>query len=139
VTFLASWDVWNHGVPPIELHGEAGSLDVPDPNFFGGDLQIARGRTDWQAIGTKSRVFGAANWPRDKPKDANYRGLGLADMARGIRDRRPHRANGDVGLHVLAVMAGILSAADKRRVVKIAPTCERPPPLDEAEAAGLLK
>ena len=42
---------------------------------------------------------------------ANYRGLGLADMARGIADRRPHRANGDLGLHVLAVMEGILEAA----------------------------
>ena len=26
VTFLASWDVWRHGVPPIELYGETGSL-----------------------------------------------------------------------------------------------------------------
>ena len=26
VTFLASWDVWKHGVPPIELHGQKASL-----------------------------------------------------------------------------------------------------------------
>ena len=44
VTFLASWDVWRHGVPPIELHGQTGSLRVPDPNWFGGDPEIALGR-----------------------------------------------------------------------------------------------
>ena len=45
VTFLASWDVWKHGIPPIELHGQTASLRLPDPNWFGGDLKIARGRT----------------------------------------------------------------------------------------------
>jgi predicted dehydrogenase len=139
VTFLASWDVWKHGVPPIELHGETGSLRLPDPNWFGGDLKIALGREDWQIIETQGRTFGAANWPRDNPKQANYRGLGLADMARGILDRRPHRANGEIGLHVLAVMAGLVTAATERRVVTIEQTCERPLPLGEREAAELLK
>ena len=139
VTFLASWDVWRHGVPPIELYGETGSLGVPDPNWFGGDLKIARGREDWQIIETQGRTFGAANWPRDKPKTANYRGLGLADMARGILDRRPHRANGEIGLHVLAVMAGLLTAATERRAVTIDQACERPAPLGEREATELLK
>ena len=111
VTFLASWDVWKHGVPPIELHGETGSLRLPDPNWFGGDLQIARGRGDWRVIETHGRTFGAANWPREKPKHANYRGFGLADMARGIVDQRPHRANGDVALHVLGGDGG---PADRR-------------------------
>ena len=55
------------------------------------------------------------NWPKTGPKFANDRGLGLADMARAIVDRRPHRANGDVALHVLAVMAGILEAATAGR------------------------
>ena len=139
VTFLASWDVWKHGVPPIELHGETGSLRVPDPNWFGGDLKIARRREDWQIIETQGRTFGVANRPRDKPIHANYRGLGLADMARGILDRRPHRANGEIGLHVLAVMAGLVTAATERRLVTIEQACERPPPLGEREATELLR
>eukprot|EP01037_Dinobryon_pediforme_P035650 gene35650-42151_t len=65
VTFLASWDVWKHGVQPIELHGETASLRVPDPNWFGGTLQIAEGREDWRPIGTEMLPFGALNWPRD--------------------------------------------------------------------------
>src|SRR5208282_2408597 len=66
VTFLASWDVWRHGVQPIELHGEKASLGVPDPNWFGGDVQIARERADWISIATGDRVFGKPNWPSDK-------------------------------------------------------------------------
>jgi predicted dehydrogenase len=139
VTLLMSWDVWRHGVLPLELHGETGSLRLPDPNWFGGELHIARGRFDWSAIETQSLTFGRANWPADKPEHANYRGLGLADMARGIEDKRPHRANGEIGLHVLAIMEGILDAATERRRVLIEPSCERPAPLLEDEAAGLLK
>jgi predicted dehydrogenase len=139
VTFLASWDVWKHGVPPIELHGQTGSLRAPDPNWFGGDLHIAEGRGEWTAIETGRRRFGGANWPRDKPQVANYRGIGLAELARGIKDDRPHRANGDVGLHVVAVMAGILEAANKGRRIAIKESCERPAYLDEQEAAGLLR
>ena len=42
VTFMASWDVWKHGVPPIELHGQLASLRLPDPNWFGGELADRR-------------------------------------------------------------------------------------------------
>jgi len=139
VTFLASWDVWKHGVPPIELHGQKASLRLPDPNWFGGDLLIAGEGEDWRTIHTDDKTFGAKNWPKAAPKFANDRGLGLADMAQAIIDRRPHRANGDVALHVLAVMAGILEAAAEGRRAAISPTCERPAPLGEADAKMLLK
>jgi predicted dehydrogenase len=138
ITFLASWDVWNHGVLPIELFGETGSMRVPDPNWFGGDIAVSSGRRDWTAIRTTQQRFGEPNWPADKPLHANYRGLGLADMARAIQDKRPHRANGDLALHVLAIMAGILEAATERRHVKIAHRCDRPTALGESEANALL-
>lgn len=139
VTFLASWEVWRHGAPPLELHGEAASLRAPDPNWFGGELLVARRGADWAPIATGARAFGKPNWPLDAPRVANYRGLGLADMARGIVDDRPHRANGEVGLHVLAIMEAILEAASDGRGRTIAQSCERPAPLDEAEARLLLK
>jgi predicted dehydrogenase len=139
VTFMASWDVWKHGVPPIELHGQLASLRLPDPNWFGGDLLVAGKDQDWRAIRTDEKIFGVKNWPVASPKFANNRGLGLADMARAIIDRRPHRANSEIGLHVLSVMAGILEAATEGRRVLILHSCERPAPLREQEAKGLLK
>jgi predicted dehydrogenase len=139
VTFLASWDVWKHSLPPIELHGQKASLRLPDPNWFGGNLLIAGKDEDWRRIRTDSKTFGKKNWPVTGPKFANHRGLGLADMARAIVDQRPHRANGDIALHVLAVMAGILEAATEGRRVAITPPCERPSRLGQADAKGLLK
>ena len=138
VTFLASWDVWQHGMLPIELHGTIGSLRVPDPNWFGGEVELAEGRAAWSSIDTRSRRLGRANWPSKEPIHANYRGLGLADMARGILDHRPHRANGDLALHVLAVMTGILVAARDGKQVVVDPGCERPAAFDAADAESLL-
>ena len=137
IAYVTSWDVWKHSVKPIEMHGEKGSLRVPDPNFFGGPVMVAHQRGDWQNSPAPG-PFGVLNWPKDKPVNANYRGLGLADMARGIIDKRPHRANGDVALHVLAVMEGLLTAASEARRTVIARSCERPAALAEAEALGLL-
>jgi predicted dehydrogenase len=139
VTFLASWDVWKHSVPPIELHGQKASLRLPDPNWFGGDLLIAGQNEEWRKILTDGKTFGAKNWPVTAPKFANDRGLGLADMARAIVDDRPHRASGTIALHVLAVMTGILEAATEGRRTAISPSSERPAPLGEVDARMLLK
>ncbi len=125
VTFLASWDVWKHSMPPIELHGQKASLRLPDPNWFGGDVLIAGKDEDWRTIPTDGKTFVKKNWPATGPRFANDRGLGLAEMARAIIDSRPHRASGDLALHVLAVMASILEAATEGRRVAIAPACER--------------
>ena len=121
VTFMASWDVWKHSVPPIELHGQKASLRLPDPNWFGGDLLIAGQRRRLADDTHRRQNLRRKELAKAAPKFANDRGLGLADMARAIIDRRPHRANGDVALHVLAVMAGILEAAAEGRRVAISP------------------
>jgi predicted dehydrogenase len=138
-TFLASWDVWKHSLPPIELHGEIASLRLPDPNWFGGRVEIAQGRDGWRAISARGEPFSALNWPLSKPLYANYRGLGLADMARAINENRLHRADGALALHALAVMIGILDAAAQGRKVDITAPCERPRPLEAREARSLLK
>lgn len=137
-TFLASWDVWKHGMTPIEIHGTEASIRVPDPNFFSGTIEIGRNRTDdWELTETTDGVFGAYNWPVDEPSRANYRGLGLADMAASIAEGRPHRASGHVGLHTVAVMLGILESAEIGKSVEIGHQCERPAPLTEEQAKAL--
>ena len=137
--FLASWDVWRHSLPPIELHGETASLSLPDPNWFGGRVRIAEGRANWRTLRSGGGApFARANWPTDAPRAENNRGLGLADMARAILDRRSHRANGEVALHVLAVMTGILDSAEQGTKLRVSVSCERPAPLSAKEAQSLL-
>ncbi|WP_181704270.1 Gfo/Idh/MocA family protein [Chthonobacter albigriseus] len=137
VVFLASWDVWAHGQLPIELHGTRASIRVPDPNFFGGVISVAEPAGDWTAIDVGGETLGRVNWPAAEPRLANYRGVGIADLAAGLREGRPHRASGDLALHTLAVMLGTLEAATEGRVVEVAETCVQPAVLTEEDAAAL--
>jgi predicted dehydrogenase len=138
VAFLASWDVWNHGMRPIELHGTAASLRVPDPDFFGGDVELSRGRDGWERFDTRDLPLGRINYPAREAHLANYRGVGLADMAFAIATGRPHRCSGRFALHALAVMAGILEAATEGHVVDITIASEPPAPFGRADAAELM-
>lgn len=115
-----SFDVAAHKHVPLELYGTEASLIVPDPNFFGGDVEIRkRGRDEtW----TKVEVT-------QPYADGNYRSLGVADMAQGILDNRPHRANGDLALHVLEVMEAFATASAEGRTVDIKTPVQRPEPL----------
>lgn len=119
VTFLASWDVLAHGHVPIELHGTGASIRVPDPNFFGGPVLLGDGSGTWRTVDTVDRPYGAPNWPAADPVHANWRGLGLADMAAAIAEDRPHRANGALALHTLRVLLATLEAAETGRVLTL--------------------
>jgi hypothetical protein len=37
-----SFDVWAAQLPSIEVYGAAGTLSVPDPNYFAGDVRLFR-------------------------------------------------------------------------------------------------
>ena len=106
IAFLASWDAWNHGMRPIELYGERASLRVPDPDFFGGDVELSEGGQPWRRLDTAELPFGGINYPSAEPRLANHRALGLADMADAILSSRQHRCSGRFALHALAVMTG---------------------------------
>lgn len=138
LSFLASWDVWKHGMRPIELHGTKASLRVPDPDFFGGYVELSTGGAEWRPFDTAAMPLGAINYPADHPRLANYRGIGLADMARAIETGRPHRCSGRFALHALAVMNGILESAGSGQPVEIAIPTDRPAPFGAADAAELL-
>lgn len=128
INVTLSFDVPKHAHLPYELYGTEASLIVPDPNFFGGEVKIAKPRAEsWDQV------------PVTLPyADANYRSLGVADMAHAILDGRPHRASGDLALHVLEVMEAFQVAADEERIVDIKTTVERPAPMSESLKDGKL-
>jgi predicted dehydrogenase len=135
ITLTLSWDVWAHGHPPVELYGLEGSLRLPSPIFFGGTVEFAVGTTPWHDEPSDSAAFGKPNYPADEPVHANYRVLGIADMAAAIRDGRPHRASGELGLHVLEVLFAILDASRDGKIIVIEGG-EQPVLLSEREAAS---
>ncbi|GAB3398526.1 Gfo/Idh/MocA family oxidoreductase [Humibacter soli] len=117
-TLTVSFDVWKSRAPLFEVFGTQGTLAVPDPNRFDGDVEIAPAATrEWETVPT------SAGWAD------SGRGFGLADMARAIETDRPHRASGELAFHVLEVMDSILRAAADHAVIEIASTVERPAPV----------
>jgi predicted dehydrogenase len=130
VSLTASWDVWKHMRLPFEIYGSEGSMLVPDPNFFGDAPQIAERDSAWQELDISAHPFGIPNRIlRSGTQVADYRIIGLLDMAAALRQGRAHRANGDLALHVLEVLDAFERSSVEGRHVMIETPCERPEPL----------
>jgi predicted dehydrogenase len=138
VTFGASWDVYRHSNQPIELHGTAGSLRLPDPDNFGGIIGVSQDGAPWVEMDMAAQIFGAANWPVEAPDRANYRMLGVADLAQSLSDRRTPRASGELALHVLEMMEAILEASETATVRSISSSVPKPRVLTPEDARRLL-
>ena len=105
------------GRTQFEVAGVDGTLVVPDPNTFDGDLLIHRGGDEIDTVpstGTKST-----------------RGTGVAELAQAIRADRPERASGEQAFHVLDVMVSTIESAERRVPVEVASTVTIAPPLPE--------
>ena len=123
---ITTFDTQASGLPRIELYGEAGTLNLPDPNTFGGPLQVRTHADDsWKDLPLR---FGHAG---------NSRGIGPADMVVSTVEEEQHRANGEVALHVLEIMESIHVASETGRHVELSTRCERPRPLPEGVYAGV--
>jgi predicted dehydrogenase len=113
-TLVMSFEAVATTAANLEVHGDRGSLVVPDPNRFAGDVRL--------------RGLGAGDWVT-LPVGAGYedagRGVGLADLA-ATRDGDQPRAGGVLALHVLDVLESVLESAAAGRRVLLGSRCERP-------------
>lgn len=124
ITVVTSFDVWKHSNHCIEIHGETGSIQVPDPNCFGGPVRLFKaGDEDWKDVELSHGY------------NENMRSIGAADMAAAIDAGRLNRCSGQLAYHVLDVMHAFLDSSAQNRIIEIESTCERPPmlPVDLAE------
>jgi predicted dehydrogenase len=100
----------------LEIGGTEATLALPDPNTFGGPLLVRSPRDDeWRELPIEGTEAG--------------RGIGVVDMARGLRSGVPHRASGELGMHVLEVMSAISRSAVEGSFQKVTSAVEKPEPL----------
>jgi hypothetical protein len=64
--------------------------------------------------------------------------VGVLDMACAIAQGRPHRANGDLALHVLEVMEGLERSSIEGRQLRMETFCERPDPVPPGEGEDVF-
>jgi predicted dehydrogenase len=89
------------------VHGTEGALSLPDANQFEGELRVFNGGGDWQAVPYASRGR------------QETRGYGLHEMLEAVREERPHRASGELGLHVLEAATAVLRSAEEGRTIDV--------------------
>lgn len=110
----------------FEVLGTEGTIIVPDPNSFDGEVKITRGASisadfditqEWEELAVD-------------PVDVG-RGLGVLNMARAIRAGEPHIATGELGYHVLDAIISIDEAMASGQPVTVESSIEEVPFVSE--------
>ncbi len=146
-TIITSFDLYDTAHSVLTIYGTEGSLQLPDPNTFGGTVSLLQPA----ALASRRDPLSVGRTPNDtadpgrdeKPRweeiplthdyTDNSRGLGVADLARAIRDGQPARAGGDLAYHVVDVMHATLESSEQGRHITIDSTLERPEPLPASD------
>jgi predicted dehydrogenase len=97
----------------VEITGTEGTMIIPDPNTFTGEIKITRtpalsalrDEPTWEIVPATGVLSG--------------RGTGVLDMARSIRSGSRPLASGDLGYHVLDALMAIDEAVESRRMVEV--------------------
>jgi predicted dehydrogenase len=119
-TIMTSFDLFDTERYRLVVYGSEGTLRLPDPNTFGGPLQLLRGGSEeWEDL------------PLTHPWTENNRGLGVSDMARALREGGTGRASGDLAAHVLDVMYATIESSAEERHIHLQTTATRPEPMPE--------
>ena len=118
---VMSFDTFHpKGPGGIFLQGTEGGLVVGDPNHYRKNPVLLRqGEREGREM-----PFTHAD---------NERMIGVVDMVDAIENNRPHRASGEMALHVLEVMCAFQRSSESGRAVEIESRVNRP----EALAPGL--
>lgn len=128
-TFINSFDIWKSKTPFIEIYGEKGSLVFPDsPGLYNGEVLISRlGDPQWHS------------YPILNEYGKFTRGIGIADMVRGILTDTPHRASMELAYHVTDVMLSFEESAEEGITKMISSKCNKPEGLWTTEDSILWK
>jgi predicted dehydrogenase len=113
--FLMTSDVYDTGLPHIEIYGTEGSLRCIDPNNFPGAIYVRRPDGD-KLIEVECK----------HGYNQNSRGIGVADMAVAIKNGRPNRASGEMACHVVDVINAVHESAEVGKRLDMVTTCDQP-------------
>ncbi|MGX9884631.1 Gfo/Idh/MocA family protein [Streptomyces sp. NPDC002276] len=122
-TTQMSFDVWDTDLPAMEIYGTEGTLSLPNPNHFDGDVRLRRhGDAEWTVLEPAVELFGAVG-----TREQARRGLGVRDLATAV-EGGPHRANASFAFHVLEALCAVEDSSRSGRTVRLESSCERPEP-----------
>ncbi len=119
VSLLTSFDIYSSKQTNIEIYGTKGTLYVPDPNWFGGDIVFFNGETG------KSEEY-----PLAFGFSENSRCLGLADLAKSLEGGCASRTTYKQTFHVLEAMMSVMKSTETGMPVTLSSHFEREAPME---------
>ncbi len=147
IQLTLSFDVIAHQRNHIELYGTKGSIIVPDPNMFGGSPLVCTNSDtgEWIEHKTEDMPLGKINIreeslrANEESTRANYRGVGLSEMAYSIEHKKLNRCNGELSLHVLDIIQTTMVAANSGETLDIKTSCNVPSFFNIEDISAIMK
>lgn len=126
-TIFTTFDVFYDKQARLEIYGTQGTLRVPDPNGFGGTIELLR---------PEEGQF--KEMPLLFDYKENSRGLGLADMAKAMQTGREIRADYKQTLHVLEILTSFSKSSEMHRMVELETHYEMHQMMNHNPVRGIL-
>jgi predicted dehydrogenase len=120
-TLVASYDIWDHDLPAIEIYGTEGMLSLPHPNWADGDVTLKLHDEERRTLLPVIPMVQAE--AREK-----VRGLGVVDLVASLNGA-PHRSDGRLGYHTLEIIEAMQRSSDDGQWVEIESEVPRPDPV----------
>ncbi len=131
-----SWDGNSAADAGVEIVGTEGTIVVPNPDCFGGKTDaIKYKRTEKRELNGYDPEW--AQLPVLFSHSGNCRGLGVAEMAAGLRMGRRSRLNGEMARHVLEILLAL--ANPDKNFVEIQSRFVPMPAMDFSTLPGMLR
>jgi predicted dehydrogenase len=126
-TITTSYAAWSASSDSVKLFGSDATLVLPPANHLGGAIWIQNARhASWHRVPVRHGRTGQRRWWA----------IGVAEMASALRAGESHRASGELGLHVLEVLDGLLASALDGSARSMRNLPPRPHPLPPANGSG---
>ena len=107
-TIFTTFDVHYKNSARLQIYGSEGTLIVPDPNNFGGPIQLLR---------PEDGEF--KDMPLMFDYSENSRALGLADMAKALQTGRNYRASYKQTYHVLEILTSFEKSSKEGKYLSL--------------------
>ena len=133
-----SFDVWHSRLPYMEIFGTKGMIRLPQPNMFGGKLELVRGEKVMESVNrytdmVERRNAAAMDAVEELVEEVplvyegwfNMRGVGIAEMAVAINNGTENALNARFVRHFEEALMGMEESARTGEQYIMKTTCER--------------
>jgi len=143
---VTTFDVHYSAQARFEVYGTEGTIVVPDPNTFGGNVLLFRPE-DFEKVKVDPGMLkpeevtlyrGYKHIPLMFDYKENSRALGLVDMCKAIATNREIRANSDLQMHVLEILTSFVTSCKERKYIDLTTKYKRSIPMKNLAMPGVL-